>query len=162
MNPFTAFSHAQSGPVQQHPGQSSRKHKTWSFFSKDEEEEDDNQKNSKQNANGAPLSAICNNRKAAESFIDNQPCVKQHRCIWLPGRSLTTGHMWHLGQFLHDIVQSWMCVVHLMAEIIQHSAVGTTQTHTSTAAADIWFYFHVSSEYKRCHTIIYSRANRDL
>lgn len=35
---------------------------------------------------------------------------------------ITTGHVRHFGQLLHDIVQSGLSVVHLVAKVIQHPA----------------------------------------
>lgn len=35
---------------------------------------------------------------------------------------ITAGHVRHFGQFLHDVVQSGLSVVHLVTEVVQHPA----------------------------------------
>ncbi len=42
-------------------------------------------------------------------------------------RQITAGHVRHFGQFLHDVVQSGLSVVHLVTEVVQHPAVKTTK-----------------------------------
>lgn len=35
---------------------------------------------------------------------------------------ITASHVRYFGQFLHDVVQSGLSVVHLMTEVVQHPA----------------------------------------
>ena len=56
-------------------------------------------------------------------------------CHWLislqwvscVGGWITAGHVGHFSQFLHDVVQSRLSVVHLLTEVIQNPAGDTIQ-----------------------------------